>query len=239
MTLDPEIGNGDKPSSYWPTLVACPSEPPGLFGRYGLTGRFADRPDAWRIVGAITSGWHSRSRSGRRFSVDRREHSAGRHREVHEPVVSPGPTRGRSRLRDPHPPRSTLGWELALLRIHRLSAAAHDKQHDGNQRTCQAGPVRGESRCAVLAAARHAVGRAHARTDAVIGQRRRPDAWSDRPTATAGTSIGLTAAEATTTGAQPLSHRFHKEVTGLLYALMYRPPPSKLGEWLPNGRGSI
>ena len=29
----------------------------GLFGRYGLTGRFADRPDAWRVLGVITLGW--------------------------------------------------------------------------------------------------------------------------------------------------------------------------------------
>jgi hypothetical protein len=29
----------------------------GLFGRYGFMGRFADRPDAWRVLGAITLGW--------------------------------------------------------------------------------------------------------------------------------------------------------------------------------------
>jgi hypothetical protein len=29
----------------------------GLFRRYGLIGRFADRPDAWRVLGAITLGW--------------------------------------------------------------------------------------------------------------------------------------------------------------------------------------
>ena len=29
----------------------------GLFGRYGLPGRFADRPDAWRVLGVITLGW--------------------------------------------------------------------------------------------------------------------------------------------------------------------------------------